>query len=507
MQSSSTRIQSAGFTVSEMLIVVVITGILGVLVFDTLNGLYSSTVNSLGKTAQDTDTRGALRKIQDDLKNNVGFQASVNTQVPVGYNNGSSWSYLDGGNANKRVFIAQSYATNAALTSTSRLPVFKSNSGNCDSPTDPATVTQVYFVAKDPASPAPPNDQYNLYRRTILASTNPADYCGSLWQKQSCTAGVTSSNCMMTDTLLLRNITKFSVDYYSSSSPTSANLIVSSNDATDQSILVNNNARMAKITIETKRSIQGKITSTVATAQVNEGVLTSFTGGSNGGADYGGIDTTTGSTCIDSEHYTTPTYVYSIPSCATYIDIVALSGGGGGQGGALNRSSGHGGQGGAWRYITLRRGVDIDANVIQITGSVGGGGVGGAGQFSGLSTIFGPADGAKGSDTTAFQTTPADGDGPLALQINWPGLTAIGGGGGHSRADNEGIDGSPSIPQELGYLGATYTAGNPGTGTNDNSGSGNGLAPGGAGSGGLGNTFSALKGGNGAAGSIWFRSY
>lgn len=497
MQALSTKSPSPGFTIVEVVIAVVVLGVLSVIIIGPLGDFYSNILTTLGRTSQETDTRSTLRTIERELTNNVGFIGTYATQTPLGMNGSDSWNYRGDG-VGKRVLIAQTYATDKASNDSARLPIFvKPSNGDCHSPADIAVVTEVYFIAPDTAN----TSQNNLYRRTMLPSTNSADYCDANgnsnvlpYQRQSCTTG-----CATSDAVLLRGITKMDIDYYSPTSLTIPSVL--STDTADKSDVVKAADRL-KVTIQTDRINQGKNVTDTAYLWIDAGILTSLAAGSSDAGASTDSSTTDPSQGSILQYYGSDG-TYTIPATANYIDIVLIGGGGGGQGGGTLNSAGHGGSSGSWNYTTLQRGVDIDTKVKQLSVSIGGGGTGGRGFATGFDyTLLGPENGTQGGSTTVNQVIPGGLD-PTDLSVLWNGIVATGGGGGRGLPNNNDVPGFKAVPYNFYYLGRSYTAGPPGANA-----ASDGTAPGGSGAGGKGAIgFVAGKAANGAPGGAWIRAY
>ncbi len=511
MQAMFAKQRQSGFTVIEVLIVSFVIGVLTVPIMGALGDLYTSTYVTLGKTTQDTDTRVAMRTIEDSIKNNVGFLGAKEVDTPLGVGGtGDDWTYLGAGTG-QRALIVQTYATDKPTTDPTYMPVFmKSSSGDCTARAEIAIVTQVYYLQRDSTVPAGGAGQYDLYRRTILPSTTLTDYCkadgtGNVMpiQRQTCMSGCTSK-----DALLVRGVSAFNIDYYTDA--VASFVSVASTDSTDKSVIVKD-ARAAKVTIETTRKIQGELAKSTATGNIVAGMNFSLITGTTGAVDtYSSTDPTGGSPCGSTEYVTAGTFTYTIPACAKYIDVVLIGGGGGGQGGAsmLTRSHGKGGSSGEWSYTTLQRGADIDNAVERLRIVVGGGGGGGSGFGQNMATLLGGGNGTRGGNTTAEQITPTtpglNGPEPVPLAVSWTGLTAAGGSAGYGYGEND-YKASWAVPKTLNYLGKAYAAGAPGEAVNTP-----GLAPGGGGAGGRYQANLSSNGQPGAAGAqgrAWIRVY
>ncbi len=192
-----------GFTVAELIIVMVVAGLLLPLIIGPLDDLYTSFIRSTKSVVQIGDAHGALRMLEDDISFATTLNPTRSVSAPLGANNdATAWDWRGDG-PDSRVIIITAYATTASRNDNSRTLAFATN---C---TTPLTNTHIYFV-----------DDGTLYRRTI-ASTQPQCASTPIAQKTTCAAGVTGSSCQGADAVIIRNVTKFSVDYYSDpSSPT-----------------------------------------------------------------------------------------------------------------------------------------------------------------------------------------------------------------------------------------------------------------------------------------------
>jgi hypothetical protein len=173
------------------------------------------------------------------------------------------------------------------------------------------------------------------------------------------------------------------------------------------------------------------------------------------------------------ESFTSGSQTYTIPPWANYLDIVAVGGGGGGQGASL--FAGEGGHGGVWSGVTVALGTDIPRTTTTLAvvaggGGAAGGGIGGNGNPGSASTVTG----------TGWAT----------------GLHAGGGPGG--TAGNADITGKG--PGNYDFNNAPYYGG-----PDQASGSGAGQAPGGGGAGA--GILLLTAGGAGAAGEVWISAY
>ncbi|AQP30999.1 hypothetical protein SEA_TINYBOT_4 [Mycobacterium phage Tinybot] len=174
-------------------------------------------------------------------------------------------------------------------------------------------------------------------------------------------------------------------------------------------------------------------------------------------------------------------WTFNIPTECLLIDVILLGAGGGGSSGNGAIGTGEGGDAGEWLAVTLRRGVDIPWNVLQITGTVGNGGSGGPGGWL-------PLSGDPGQPTVATIA----GVGSIQANGGTPGAFAT----GRSRPGKG--------PGPYTYNGIQYPGG-----ANTANSAANGNAPGGGGGGGNSGFFGlpAGAGGVGARGQAWARAY
>lgn len=281
-----------GYSVAELLVIIVAVGLLIPAVLFGTGGFYDSLLSSLSLSTNDTDTRSALSTIATDLRDVKEFSASlgVASTMPIGVNGAgaatgsNNWSYCgtasssvtcDGVVANdytkNRVLIAYNYATDGVPSSSATMSVFTNNGSAFNlSSTTPATNAYIYFVAPDLNNAS----QKNLYRRTIvnvdpttdaLASTGYwcydsskqiASSCTAPYQKTSCTSTMVASYpsvCKARDAVLLYNIESFWIDYYDASNQPIVNCYT--NNATNAATAaanISSNATSIQMTITKK---------------------------------------------------------------------------------------------------------------------------------------------------------------------------------------------------------------------------------------------------------------
>jgi prepilin-type N-terminal cleavage/methylation domain-containing protein len=257
----STKRQS-GFTLVEMIVVIVVVGIMIGMVFGTMDDFYTSNTNSVTQTVQTADTRSVLRSIEEDLTNANGFltASSVAIATPTGADNlTTAWSYKgnDAGKPLNRVLIANAYATDLAASNANRSLAY--TTADCNAATGtPAQVNYIYFVKQNTVS-----GKYDLYRRTMV----PANICTppGAFQKQSCASTKVSlypAVCKASDAVLLYDVSNFTVDYYPAAN--SATAITDQYGAGDITV-----AKSIKVKVTTDRKINGVLTPLVSEIRIS----------------------------------------------------------------------------------------------------------------------------------------------------------------------------------------------------------------------------------------------
>ena len=259
-----------GFTIPEVITVMVVLAILSAIVLSALGNLYYDNIQTTAQTTQDTETRGVLRTLEKTVTSAGAFSASVTVPAPMGPGNNTTnltWSYKgnDTTNPDNRVFIASAIATDKSPTDETRLPVFQNTGAGCTIDKGvPVVVQNIYFVAPDYSSAT----TMNLYRRTAVMPT--ASLCGTTFQKNTCLASVVAANpsvCQSADALLLRNVTGFAVDYYASPNDT-APIADQYSTSVDKSADIAA-AKTAKLTVTTKQKVNGKDMTSIAELRVS----------------------------------------------------------------------------------------------------------------------------------------------------------------------------------------------------------------------------------------------
>lgn len=199
---------TAGVTIVELLVVITVLGILAGLLFGPFNTLYNSNVDGLRSVVQASDTRGALRVMEQDLtfaskflpENTINdFVGNIPRQSTVKW----KWTGNPSINTDLRVLIIEGYGIRAGTGSGSRDIIL--NTANCNQSV-PITINNVFFV-----------EDGTLYKRTLKrsgTSANTGCHGYTVGQKRTCQQSYTNSNCEARDAVILKNVTKFDVRYF-----------------------------------------------------------------------------------------------------------------------------------------------------------------------------------------------------------------------------------------------------------------------------------------------------
>ena len=200
---------SSGFTIPEILVVTIVTGILLSLLFGPLDSLYTANNSGLKSITQISDLKTALNIMRKDISMAVEFRATNDVADAFGPDNNpltsDTWRWKGSSSVTEtgRVLITRNYATTGTADDPSRMLVL--NNIDCSTP----LMNNVVYFVKDGS----------LYRRTLKNTSTPCS--GTIAQKTTCATGSTGSGCEGTDAKLLTNVTLFKIDYYENPNSTS----------------------------------------------------------------------------------------------------------------------------------------------------------------------------------------------------------------------------------------------------------------------------------------------
>lgn len=238
---------SYGFTLAELIIVMTVSGILATMLFGPLNDLYYDNTKSLKSVIQVADTRGALRSIERRIMLSHDFTNTLTDHTGTTWN----WTGTTVGGSTYRVLITSNYATDPDESSDptgSRNLLYA-----CSDPT-PLLNYSIYFVSNG-----------TLYRRTMQSTTAPC--AGTIGQKQTCPM-VNGTTCQAADAVILKNVTNFTVNYYSDAHNTTPldNLGTQQTQYTDPTTPAN--ARTVVISVTARSGTGGADTTTSSSLRI-----------------------------------------------------------------------------------------------------------------------------------------------------------------------------------------------------------------------------------------------
>jgi len=188
-----------GFTIVEILIVMVVSGVLIGLLYGPLVSLYYDTMSSIKKVSVTADARKAVDMMQDTIQTSTGFLTQNAVKDPSDATD-PLWKATNGGINN--VLITTNNATtidSGADTDGNRRLVLATD---CMTPLQ----NNYIFFLKDK----------NLYRRLLR---NEGSTCSDAnGQKQTCVANYASqtykAKCQGIDAKLASGVTSFTIKYY-----------------------------------------------------------------------------------------------------------------------------------------------------------------------------------------------------------------------------------------------------------------------------------------------------
>jgi prepilin-type N-terminal cleavage/methylation domain-containing protein len=214
------RISTNGFTIVELLVVMVVSGVLLGVLIGPLTNLYYANLHSLNTVLVTGNSEAALRRVASDVTLADSFYGTNPVNDPAGpgptWGNGTQWTGANsytGADSDHRILIIGSYATTgleATDTSINSLGQGSAptrqivlNKSDCTTPIENDTI---YFVKNG-----------TLYRRTIPDNTTlKCNSTQAIAQKQSCPVGYSGVKCAASDAVIAVNVDKFNISYYAS---------------------------------------------------------------------------------------------------------------------------------------------------------------------------------------------------------------------------------------------------------------------------------------------------
>lgn len=265
-----------GFTLVEMLIIAPIVVLLIGAFVATLINLTGEALSQNANTLLLNNVQAAIDEIETDVKSSGAFLATNNMTIvsPQGYDD-STQGFLNVMSSTQDALILNTLATTANPASATRGLVYLANVPNaCGSSNfgqnQILTFNTVYFV-KDTT----------LYRRILGSSNYASKACSgtTIWQKPSCTPGVTGAMCLSRDETVIQatDSLTLSLDYYanpSDSSPLSTAEV--GTDAARQAALDATRTVNVKITATSTQSGR-TFTQTAALRITRTGALVKYT--------------------------------------------------------------------------------------------------------------------------------------------------------------------------------------------------------------------------------------
>ena len=257
-RSSRSHFVERGFTIVELVVVMVVMGIMVAIIFGPIDALYSSSVTTLGTTVQNTDNRETVRFLQREIGQSRAFLPASDASINK---NDQAWDFKGDGLTN-RVLITDRFATKGTGNDRALAYTPKTTLAGCNaqaSQNDVLRIQYIYYVKNS-----------NLYRRIDVPSKTVCGP-GALTQQQSCRTITGSSGytvpeplaCGGADALLLNGVSEFRIDYFGSSV-----------DTTSMGNIYNNSSSLTSsvstvvITLKTNRVINGTKTDLTTSIRV-----------------------------------------------------------------------------------------------------------------------------------------------------------------------------------------------------------------------------------------------
>lgn len=201
-----------GFTLVEITVVISITLIIMLMMFDSIWSMFIESNAQRIRLSIDYDKQTALSIIESDVSTAAQFAPSLDSGISDVYAPSGGWSYV-GTSSTNRNLILSAYSTTTNPLDNNRSPAFigDASAGQCDAAhiylNDIQRYDIVYFVQNG-----------NLYRRKLVNAN--AKTCASQYEVTSCpslsdlSSGTRDASCKADDELILKHVTQFSIDYY-----------------------------------------------------------------------------------------------------------------------------------------------------------------------------------------------------------------------------------------------------------------------------------------------------
>lgn len=258
--SHTVRSKNYGFTIVELVVVVVVLEIMIVLFASVLVTGYKDTLRSKKQTELTASVQQAMDFVERDARYAKQYQTNISSPFSDSYGarnlgtaGAEAWTHKGvPANTTARALILQSYASSKRTISGTRQLVYT------DGPIYDCSVSQkkynpwlthitIYFI----------RDQ-SLYRRILTDLTTPLCSGESFAQKQSCPDNIAraswAAGCQAQDEKIATNVTAFSVDYYANGS-----LVADAYSSSDPQVLKESDSIQVTLTSATST---GSVSST-----------------------------------------------------------------------------------------------------------------------------------------------------------------------------------------------------------------------------------------------------
>ena len=246
--------KQSAFTLIEMLVIIPVVMVVVGVIITAIVSMTGDVLVSRASSSLSYDIQDALDTIQQDVNESGGFLSVNNITLtsPQGYNNDTT-NFQNASSANGTMLILNSYATTKNPLDIDSSSVFAAGQPNsCSSASVnknlKVMVNIVYFVKNN-----------SLWRRVIMPTGYDTLGCSMPWQKPTCSVGYSSTFCKANDQELVTGITSFSINYYSSSNPTTSNTIAGNSSQTDSVRQVAlKTTPTAEVTISASSTVAGR---------------------------------------------------------------------------------------------------------------------------------------------------------------------------------------------------------------------------------------------------------